>query len=89
MKRGAVRREWDSRDLPGGVADDLAAEEEDPKRETLIDWIVWLLLWPAVTIAWLVTIPFVLVYLLIGVTLDHVHGIELPRSKRRDRDGGR
>lgn len=66
-------------EVPGVTGSEIVDQQDDeePKPETFVDWVVWLLLWPAVTIAWLVAVPFVLIY----VTLELALGF---RSRRRD-----
>jgi hypothetical protein len=38
------------------------ARDSEPRPQTIIDWLVWLALWPVVTVAWLVAVPFILLY---------------------------
>ena len=40
--------------------------DSEPRPQTVIDWLVWLALWPIVTVAWLVAVPFVLLYVAVG-----------------------
>jgi len=47
--------------------------------------LVWLALWPVVTVAWLVTVPFVLLYVAVGFTLEVLFGIRLRRSDDADK----
>ena len=61
------------------------ARESEPRPETIIDWLVWLALWPVVTVAWLVTVPFVLLYVAVGFTLEVLFGIRLRRSDDADK----
>jgi len=56
-----------------------------PRPQTVIDWLVSLTLWPIVTVAWLVTVPFVLLYVAVGFALEILFGILLQR--RDDSDG--
>ena len=56
------------------------ARDSEPRPETIIDWLVWLGLWPVVTVAWVVTVPFVLLYVAVGFTLEVLFGIRLRRS---------
>ena len=60
------------------------AGDSEPRPETIIDWLVWLALWPVVTVAWLVTVPFVLLYVAVGFTLEVLLGIRLRRSNDSD-----
>jgi len=50
------------------------ARDSEPRPETIIDWLVWLALWPVVTVAWLVTVAFVLLYAAVGSTLEVLFG---------------
>ena len=56
------------------------ARDSEPRPETIIDWLVWLALWPVVTVAWLVTVPFVLLYVAVGFTPEVLFRIRLRRS---------
>ena len=58
--------------------------DSEPRPETIIDWLVWLVLWPAVTVAWLVAVPFVLLYVAVGFTVEVLFGIRLRRSDDAD-----
>ncbi len=51
----------------------------EPRPETLLDWLVWLALWPIVTVAWLVSVPFVLGYVAVGYITEVIFGIR-PRG---------
>ena len=61
------------------------ARDGEPRPETIIDWLVWLGLWPVVTVAWLLTVPFVLLYVAVGFTVEVLFGIRL--RSRDDSDG--
>jgi hypothetical protein len=65
------------------IADD--GDDSEPRPETALDWLVWLALWPIVTVAWLVAVPFVLLYVAVGFTIEALFGIRLRR--RNDSDG--
>lgn len=52
----------------------------EPRPETLVDWLVWLALWPIVTIAWLVSVPFVLAYVAVGSLTEVIFRIR-PRGR--------
>jgi hypothetical protein len=54
-----------------------AAHDSEPRPRTIIDWLVWLALWPVVTVAWLVAVLFVLLYVAVGLTVEVLFGIEL------------
>ena len=60
------------------------ARDGEPRLETTIDWLVWLGLWPVVTAAWLVTVPFVLLYVAVGFTVEVLFGIRLRCSDDSD-----
>ena len=60
------------------------ARDSEPRPETIIDWLVWLALWPVVTVAWLVTVAFVLLYAAVGSTLEVLFGIRLQYSNDSD-----
>jgi hypothetical protein len=51
-------------DQPAGNRE---ARDSDPRPESMIDWLVWLLPWPVVTVAWFVTVSFVLRYVAVGL----------------------
>ncbi len=56
----------------------------EPRPQTLVDWLVWLALWPIVTVAWLVVVPFVLTYVAIGFIMEVLFGIRLRRGDDSD-----
>jgi len=58
--------------------------ESEPRPQAIIDWLVWLTLWPIVTVAWLVAVPFVLLYVAVGFMMDALFGIRLRRSDDSD-----
>jgi hypothetical protein len=58
--------------------------DSEPRPQTFIDWLVWLARWPIVTVAWLVAVPFVLLYVAVGFTLEVLFGIRLQRSDDSD-----
>ncbi len=60
------------------------APDTKPRPQTIIDWLVWLALWPAVMVAWLVTVPFVLLYVGVGFTVEVLLGIRLRRGDDSD-----
>ena len=60
------------------------AHDSEPRPQTIIDWLVWLALWPLVTVAWLVAVPFVLLYVTVGFAVQVLFGIRLHRSNHSD-----
>ena len=60
------------------------ARDSEPRPQTVIDWLVWLALWPLVTVAWLVAVPFVLLYVAVGFTVEVLFGIRLRHSDDSD-----
>ena len=59
--------------------------DNGPRPQTSTDWLVWPALWPIVTVAWLVSVPFVLGYVAVGSLIEVIFGIRLRR--RDDSDG--
>ena len=60
------------------------SHDSEPRPQTFIDWLVWLALWPIVTVAWLIAVPFVLLYVAFGFTVEVLFGIRLRRSNDSD-----
>jgi hypothetical protein len=81
MARGSVKRRRDPATKP--------ARHSEPRPETAIDWLVWLGLWPVVTVAWLVTVPFVLLNVAVGFALEVLFGSRLRRSDDSNRSDWR
>jgi len=58
--------------------------DSEPRPRTIIDWLVWLALWPVVTVAWLVAVPFALLCVAVGFTVEVLSGIRLRRGDDSD-----
>jgi len=56
----------------------------EPRPQSLVDWLVWLALWPIVTLGWLVAAQFVLIYVAVGFMMEVLLGIRLRRSDDSD-----
>ncbi len=67
-----------SGDIDGRILKDR--HDSEPRPETFLDWLVWLTLWPIVTVAWLVSVPFVLGYVAVGFITEVIFGIRLRGS---------
>jgi hypothetical protein len=54
--------------------------DDEPRPQTFAAWLFWLALWPIVAVAWLVAVPFVLIYLIyvsVGVMIEVLFGSPL------------
>ena len=71
-----------SRDIDGRSLKDR--HDSEPRPETFLDWLVWLTRWPIVTVAWLVSVPFVLAYVAVGFLTDVIFGVRLRGSDDSD-----
>ena len=52
--------------------------ESEPRPETFVDWLA---LWPIVTVAWLVAVPLVLLYVAVGFITQVLSWTRLRHSK--------
>ena len=75
-------RQAATRDIDGRNLEDRRHGE--PRPETFLDWLVWLALWPIVTVAWLVSVPFVLSYVAVGFLTEVIFGVRLRCSNGFD-----
>ena len=60
---------------------DRSARDSEPRPRTIIDWLVWLPLWPVVTVAWLVAVPFILLYVSVAFIIEAFFETCLPRTE--------
>ena len=56
------------------------SHDSEPRPQTAIDWLVWLALCQLVALAWLVVLPFVLLYVAVGFIVEVLFRIRLRRS---------
>lgn len=59
LAKSVERGEW--RSVSNVFLLTLPARDSEPRPRTIIDWLVWLTLWPVATVAWLIAVPLVLV----------------------------
>ena len=71
-----------SRDIDGRILENR--RDSEPRPKSVLDWLVWLALWPIVTVAWLVSVPFVRGYVAVGFITEVIFGIWRRRSSDSD-----
>jgi hypothetical protein len=71
-----------SRDIDGRILE--TRHDNEPRPKTVLDWLVWLALWPTVTVAWLVSVPFVRGYVAVAFLTEVIFGIRLRDSNDSD-----
>jgi len=76
-----------SSDPDGRILDHY--HDSEPRPQTFLDWLVWLSLLPIVMAVWFVTVQFVLVYVVVGFSMEELLEIGLRRNSDSDRSARR